>query len=148
MKFKVGDRVRIIKEGGDNFGCIGTIVGIKESSEFPYTIRGDSNFPDVNGFLREEFIDGRTDIEMEENLELISQEKIINKTNKIMSNIIEFAKNALLTDNEKLLRKQGLKDNCGEYTQDAKELVLLKLVKDNEQYLIDTATAKEAEEKK
>ena len=88
-----------------------------------------------------------TQIGFRENKLILFCEKI-NKIEKIMSNILEFAKNLVLSEDEKLLRKYNLKDSCGNYTSDAKELVVQKLMKDNEQVLIDTATALQAEEDK
>ena len=64
-----------------------------------------------------------------------------------MSNIKEFAKNLLLSKEDKLLRQVGLQDNYGEYTQDAKDLVLAKLVEENKAYLVEIAEKKEKEEK-
>lgn len=66
----------------------------------------------------------------------------------IMTTIKEFAKNLVLSADEKLLRKHGLKDGCGSYTADAKDLVIEKLTSDNEKYLIDIAEQKEKEENK
>lgn len=71
-----------------------------------------------------------------------------NKVGKIMSKVSEFVKNSLLSKEEKLLRKYGLKDSCGDYTDEAERLVIGKLVKENEAYLIEVATAMEVEEKK
>jgi len=68
--------------------------------------------------------------------------------NKFMSNIVKFAKNMVLSADEKLLRKYGLKGECGEYSDEAREIVMDKLIHDNEQVLIDIAKAKEAEDKK
>lgn len=64
-----------------------------------------------------------------------------------MSKIANFVKNSLLSADEKLLRKYNLKDECGEYTHEAQELVIAKLIKDNEAYLIQVATDLQAEEK-
>lgn len=64
-----------------------------------------------------------------------------------MSSILDFAKNAVLSADEKLLRKQNLKDSCGDYTSIAWELVKQKLLKDNEEYLVATAKAKDEEDK-
>lgn len=64
-----------------------------------------------------------------------------------MSSILDFAKNAVLSADEKLLRKQNLKDTCGDYTNTAWELVKQKLMKDNEEYLVATAKAKDEEDK-
>ena len=66
----------------------------------------------------------------------------------IMTTIKEFAKNLVLSTDEKLLRKHGLKDSCGNFTIDAKDLVIEKLTSDNVKYLIDIAEQKEKEEVK
>lgn len=42
----------------------------------------------------------------------------------------------------------GLKDECGEYTSEAEDLVRHKLIKDNEPYLLEIAKAKEVEDSK
>lgn len=67
--------------------------------------------------------------------------------NNIMSKITTFAKNLVLSADEKLLRKYGLKDECGEFTDEAESLVIAKLVKENESYLIELAKGMEEEEK-
>ena len=70
-----------------------------------------------------------------------------NKTNNIMmTNIKNFVKNLTLTSDEKLLRKHGLKNDCGEYTQEAIDVIINKLVKDNEVDLITLAKEIEKEE--
>lgn len=66
--------------------------------------------------------------------------------NKFMSNVIKFAKELVLSKEEKLLRKYGLKNECGEYTVTAQELVIDKLVKENEAYLIEIAQKMSEEE--
>ncbi len=75
-------------------------------------------------------------------------EMVNNGFKKTMNAIIKTIKNLSLTADEKLLRKFGFKDECGNYTQDARDIVIEKLVADNNQYLIDTATALQAEEDK
>jgi len=76
--------------------------------------------------------------------------KTTNKFNikKSMNNIVTFAKDLLLSADEKLLRKMGIKDECGEYTSEAEGLVSHKLIKDNEPYLLEIAKAKEVEDSK
>jgi hypothetical protein len=64
-----------------------------------------------------------------------------------MSKITTFVKNSLLSADDKLLRKYGLQDECGDYTSEAVDLVKAKLVADNRAYLVETAKALEAEEK-
>lgn len=72
-----------------------------------------------------------------------------NKQEKtIMENIMDFAKNLTLSKEEKLLRKYNLKDACGAYTYEGKELILQKLYAENEKHLIEIAEAKEKEDNK
>lgn len=78
---------------------------------------------------------------------LITPGKPISQKKSIMSSIIEFASNLVLSADEKLLRKYDLKNECG-YTDNARALVMEKLVKDNEAYLISVATAKQEEDNK
>lgn len=74
------------------------------------------------------------------------QEKQELKIN-IMQDIIKFAKNMILSSDEKVLRKTGLKDDNGAFTETAWELTKQKLMQDNERSLIDIAKAKEEEDK-
>jgi hypothetical protein len=79
---------------------------------------------------------------------LINNNKQTKTNNNIMTNIKQFIKNAQLTAEEKLLRKQGFKNECGDYTQEAIDAVIQKLVKENNTYLVELATAIEKEENK
>lgn len=74
--------------------------------------------------------------------------KLIKNKKTIMKNVIEFVKQSLLSAEEKSMRKNGLKDSCGEYTQDAKKIILDKLTKENEKYLIEIAQKMDEEEAK
>lgn len=67
------------------------------------------------------------------------------KSENIMSNIKQFVKNSLLSKEEKLLRKVGFKSECGEYTQDAIDVVINMIVKEKESELIKIATDIESE---
>lgn len=69
--------------------------------------------------------------------------------NGFVGSVLEFAKNIALGSEEKLLREVGLKDNCGHYTEEAKEIVINKLIEENKDTLIDIANKiKEEQEKK
>lgn len=72
----------------------------------------------------------------------------LNLKHKIMNNIVNFAKNLTLSKEEKLLRKYGLKDECGNYTKEARRIIAMKLCSDNENYLVEIATEKDKETKK
>lgn len=79
-------------------------------------------------------------------IEVYESKNLPIKNKTIMSKITTFAKNLVLSADEKLLRKYGLKDECGEFTDEAESLVIAKLVKENEAYLVELATAMQAEE--
>lgn len=72
---------------------------------------------------------------------------IKDKTN-YMSKITNYIKDLALTADEKLLRKHGLKTECGEYTNEAKDLIINKLCQEKESYLLDIVNGLEKEEKK
>jgi len=159
--FKVGDKVRRTKEehGGMTIGDTAVVTDIKD--------KGDSI--QLNKYCKDKFWWHES-----RNFELVEQSKdwkikedalmdcmkimignplthfnIIKPTGRNhMSNIIKFAKNLVLSGDEKLLRQQGLKDEFGEYTEDAIQIVIQKLVKDNEPELIKIAQAKKDEESK
>lgn len=141
-KFKVGDRVRVKgnRLNGNPVGFIGNITG------FPIT--DDSCEVAKLNYGLYNAID---ELELVEECEPCSSEKcaepINNNKKSIMSKITTFAKNLTLTSDEKLLRKYGLKNECGEYTDEAEQLVISKLVKENEAYLIEIAKGLELEEK-
>lgn len=131
----VGDEVKFI-------GCDG----------YYYTgiVKGDfqlNTFISINPINTKEFWAGRKLVSIKKNKEQPTCS--INKgKGSIMSNILDFVKNSVLSKEEKLLRKFNLKDMCGEFTTTARELVLQKLVSDNVDYLVEQATALEAEENK
>lgn len=60
-------------------------------------------------------------------------------TKKGMKSIIKFVKNLGLSADERLLRKEGLKTECGEYTGTAIDLVINKICGDNEEFLVKMA---------
>ncbi len=62
-------------------------------------------------------------------------------------NIKKFVKTLTLSKEDKLLREYGLQDDCGDFTEEAKELVINKLVEDNKAYLIEIATKLKEEDK-
>jgi hypothetical protein len=81
----------------------------------------------------------------EESLELIDNK--INKNNKIMSTIKEFAKNLVRKKSERILIENDLKDECGNYTQEAKDLIMDLMCRENETYLLELIEKKEAQNK-
>jgi hypothetical protein len=58
--------------------------------------------------------------------EVVAEQKIINnnKEQTIMEKIVQFAKNIALSADEKLLRKVGIKDGQGNYTEAARTIVV------------------------
>ena len=67
--------------------------------------------------------------------------------NKTM-NIKKFVKTLTLSKEDKLLREYNLQNDCGDFTEEAKELVIDKLVEDNKAYLVEIATQLKEEDKK
>lgn len=145
--FKIGDRVKKISDAADSYkvpnGFKGTVVmncGELISVQWDIDIDGHTcsgRCPDRYGW------------NINKNcLQLISSCETISEKKTIMSSIKEFAKNLILSADEKLLRKQGLKDSCGNWTCEAKDIAIDMLCNDKEKELIDIATKKELEETK
>lgn len=143
-KFKVGDRVRIIGNktcqtytAGKNVGYVGIITQV--------------NLRELNSILGSGYylVDGK-DV-WENDLELVTNEPSNSSENKvgvIMGNIKTFVKNSLLSKNEKLLRKYGFKNECGDYTQDAKDYAITLLCAEKEADMIKVAQGLADEEEK
>lgn len=75
------------------------------------------------------------------------EEKELEDNNKTM-NIKKFVKTLTLSKEDKLLREYGLQNDCGDFTEEAKGLVINKLVEDNKAYLVEIATQLKEEDKK
>jgi len=174
-KLQVGDSVRVIgnisktgKRCNGKIGVITKIIKYTLDELIDYAeLKIDNTYETVVVWLKElEFIctfDGYvgtkcnrihgirtyTDIAKGRDFtEIVINENIISNNKKTMSTILKFAKNLVLSSDEKLLRKYSLKDNCGEYTDEARELVLNKLIAENEKYFIEIATKMQEEENK
>lgn len=144
-KFKIGDVVRVINNDSENISSdvsIGEIVTIDENSTCPYFIRKNELY---RGCGKEDCFELVEESNIKTNDGSCTSE---NKATNIMSKISEFVKSSLLSADEKLLRKYGLKSDCGEFTMEAQNLVITKLVKENENYLVEQAKALEVEEGK
>lgn len=153
-KFKVGDKVKI-----GSYGChrdkIVTIKCIEDDSKCYIQNNGENlGYGDGfkckcgkhNWFIEE---DNYTLVEEFESCEIISGSKInINKKQTIMSKLTTFVKNSLLSVDEKALRQVGLKTECGEYTQEAIDLLLQEMCAEKEARLIEVANGLLAEDKK
>lgn len=63
-------------------------------------------------------------------------------------NIKKFVKTLTLSKEDKLLREYGLQNDCGDFTEEARELVINKLVEENKAYLVEIATKLKEEDKK
>ena len=74
-------------------------------------------------------------------------EKELEDNNKTM-NIKKIVKTLTLSKEDKLLREYGLQNDCGDFTEEAKEIVINKLVEDNKAYLVEIATQLKEEDKK
>ena len=125
----LGNAVKCICKTSSNYGRIGEVVYVgSEEIEVRYD-------------------DGELGKGKFKYYQLITSCEEISPKKSIMCSIIEFASNLGLSANEKLLRKYALKNECG-YTESAYDLVMAKLVADNEAYLIEVATAKQKEDNK
>lgn len=154
-KFKVGDKVRVLDASQDSH-LIGNIVEIEKIDSNYIYVKGGSS-PWVINTNKLELVEEVCEPCCSDNIEdtidrlryAISGNIItVKKQQSIMSKITTFAKNLVLSADEKLLRKYGLHDECGNHTDEAEELVMAKLVKENESYLVELATAMQAEEAK
>jgi len=67
------------------------------------------------------------------------EEKELEDNNKTM-NMKKFVKTLTLSKEDKLLREYNLQNDCGDFTEEAKELVINKLVEENKAYLVEIAT--------
>jgi hypothetical protein len=140
MKYKIGDRVRVVRNNPENvLGKLG--IG----SEFTISKIEKSCLNYIGWWIHP--LDG--DPSAIDEVELINCcDETISSAKNIMTNIIDFAKELTLSENERLLRKQGLKNSCGDYTEESRELVINRLCSEQEEYLIKVAKAKEESEKK
>ncbi len=132
-KFKVGDRVKSLF--WSTKGEEGIIISESKKSQGCWVIKGFSqgSEPEGDGIPYAEY-----------NLELI-EETLLTKTNNIMSKVKDFVKNLALSADEKLLRKHGFKDSCGDYTDEAKSFAINKLCAEKEADMVAVAKEMEAD---
>lgn len=154
--FKIGDKVRIIRDNdgdyekgfsgmnlikhGDRPSC--PQIGIIKETNIAFS-RLLIEYERNNRVICLSFFVGDVEL-IEHNEPSISS---INKVGEIMGNIKTFVKNLALSADEKLLRKHGFKSECGEYSQDAKDLAVLRLCEEKETEMIEIAKGLEKEEK-
>ncbi len=147
----MGDRIIAdgLIDGIDLTGRTGTIKNVEvDESIFEYAIEFDEELPDgrgheCSGKTKDKY--GRWSRKGDK-FKLL-ENKLETNQNKNMSNIVTFVKNLTLSKEEKLLREMGLKDSCGDYTSDAREIAINKLLDDSQAHLIDVATQMKAEKK-
>ncbi len=165
-KFKVGDRVRTIRKtrgdfdlessikrrNGSDEGVIERIEGIKfvvsgdwfAESDLELAFDYQETINKIGRYYNEQFNGSKNKVgEKMDNCDVDCGAKV----ESTFSSVVNFVKKSLLSADEKLLRKYGLKDSCGEFTREAERVVMNKLVTDNEKYLIEVATNLQAEEK-
>lgn len=172
-KFRIGDKVRFVAGGG--YYCSLNSVpieymrnqGFRSENSLPYQLDeiSEISYCDKNKMFF--YRDKNGNWYSENGLQLVEESSLcgvvgepceptptvvgqinINKKETIMSKVTSFVKNLTLSADEKLLRKYNLKNECGEYTSEAIDAVKLKLVSDNESYLIEIAKGLEEEENK
>lgn len=137
-KFKVGDNVRCINNNWNDqwFGKIFKIVDIRSNGEYVIQCQGEK--------------EPRGSTATDSDLELVNNEPSDSSENKvggIMNNIRAFVKNLALSADEKLLRKYGFKNECGEYTAEAREFAIQKACEEQEKAMVEVAKGLAAEEK-
>lgn len=128
--YRIGDRIKNIDpdtEKGRNYGQYGEVTAIW----------GDT--------VEVEYENGK--VGSSANPTRYYQLVSASSAKKIMPSIKSFIKNIGLSKEEKLLRKHGLKNECGEYTDLSKEIVIASIMEENEDILVETAEAYEKEEK-
>jgi hypothetical protein len=134
---KIGDSVQCIADKSTNYGCVGKIYRIEEDIifvEYPNgeTGKGKSKYYKLISSCE----CGCFEIHITET-----------KSKNIVESIIDTVKNLALSADEKLLRKFGFKDNCGDYTARAREVAMLKLLEDKASEILALAKELDAEEK-
>ena len=112
-KFKVGDKVRIVRVVGADttfyqqyIGREVVIDGFNGVFGYPYVIRLTSDSGDTMSHW------------CDKELELVTEEG-----ETTMSNIVKKIKDLTLSADDKALRKTGLVDDCGNLTDDGKDVV-------------------------
>ncbi len=131
-EYPIGTRIRNLRQKGENAGKKGTIID--DDGDYVYIEYDDGS-------------SGKSD-DPSQYYQVIghaNENSARSGSNTPMKGIVQFVKNALLSSDEKLLRKFALKTECGDYTQAAKDIVINKLCRDNEAELVTAATAYEAE---
>lgn len=84
-------------------------------------------------------------------LQLLNKLSIVDGNKKsLMSKITTFVKNLTLSPDEKLMRKYGLKDDCGVVTLEGQDAILANFYnsKENQAYLLSIAQGLDAESEK
>ncbi len=157
-KFKNGDKIMISTES-NYFGGKAVEIVMVDNSQIPYKVKVLDDSDDYTYWVKESDVDYLIEHEdcvtkKFEKGDIITgkssniKKGSINKFKEtIMTNIVDFAKNMTLSKEEKTLREAGLKDECGDYTVEAKKIVMTKLIKDNEEYLLEVVNNRMKEEK-
>lgn len=146
-EFKVGDKVRLVAED-KLYGCI---AGFYDNT-YGYVIeradgKGWQRDDTVPKTYQSKYSNTYWYLNGKEKLEKIEENIIIKESKNIMSKALDFVKELTLSSDEKLLRKWGLKDNEGNYTDDAEVIITNKLIEDNKAHLLSIAQGLEDKEK-
>lgn len=150
-EFKIGDKVRLA--GKDElYGCV---AGVREDNNhddyYDYVIERADGY----GWERDKDVDKTYQSKYSNKywftnyneVEKIEENITIKESKNIMSKALDFVKELTLSSDEKLLRKWGLKDNEGNYTDDAEVIITNKLIEDNKAHLLSIAQGLEDKEK-
>ena len=140
--FRMGHRWMCGQSTVQNYGSgVNNMIAIGSKNMFQNPV-GESYYTHITA---NEFLSEVTEKKERNN----QNNKLTPNGKNIMSNIVSFAKDLLLSPNEKLLRKCGLHDEYGKNTSDARELIMDKFLNspENQAYLLEVADAKQADEK-
>lgn len=124
QNFKVGYRIQNIDprdEPGENYGEYGTVTRV------------------ANDLVYVEYDNGNTGNSAKPEKYYKIVERAQCSAPKTMNSIVTFIKNLTLSADEKLLREVGLKNECGEYSSQAQQIVLNYLTGQNETKLVEWA---------
>lgn len=147
QKFKVGDKVNYMDFRNVEIGCIHP--GIAYMKPFGEWMSGDGGSCKEHGTCMGYLLDGLVLSEdQDQDQDKACNGDIINNLGEYfkMNKIKTFVKNALLSGDEKLLRKHGLKTECGDYTEEAQQIIINDMCKEHESRLIEVAKGLESEE--
>lgn len=147
--FTIGDKVKNVCATSKHYGDVGEVVDINGENiavEYEDGFTGTSSKASKHYQLYERAEeDEKSDDSNDRPWDYSHSERSQGKP--MLQSIRKFVNNLALSANERLLRKYNLKTDCGEYTPEAKELIINFICKENEGHLVEMATKYDEEVK-